>query len=144
MRNTKIIATLGPASDSPEMLGRLIDAGVNIFRLNMSHAPHDWTRRVVKDIREAAASRDLLIGILMDTQGPAIRTGDLPVPLKLKPGQRFVFTVRGERSEEEFSVDVNYADFVNDISVSDVVLVDNGAIQMKVLAKDGNKVECEV
>jgi pyruvate kinase len=144
MRNTKIIVTLGPASDSPEMLARLIEAGVNIFRLNMSHAPHDWTRRVVRDIREAAAARDAMVGILMDTQGPAIRTGDLPVPLDLKPGQKFTFTVRGAKSEEENSVDVNYADFINDISVSDTVLVDNGAIQMKVLAKKGNKVECEV
>jgi pyruvate kinase len=80
----------------------------------------------------------------MDTQGPAIRTGDLRVPLALKPGERFTLTVRGERSEEERSVDVNYADFINDISVGDIVLLDNGAIHMKVLAKAGNKVECEV
>ena len=144
MRKTKIIATLGPATDSPEMIGRLIDAGLNIVRLNMSHAPHDWVRRVVADIRAAAVARERLIGILMDTQGPAIRTGDLPAALKLLPGQKFTFTVRGARSEEINSVDVNYADFINDISVGDVVLVDNGAIQMKVLAKAGNKVECEV
>jgi pyruvate kinase len=80
----------------------------------------------------------------MDTQGPAIRTGDISSPLDLKPGQKFTLTVRGEKSEEEHSVDVNYENFVNDISVGDVVLVDNGAIEMKVLAKNGNKVECEV
>jgi len=51
LRRTKIIATLGPATDSADMIGRLMDAGVNIFRLNMSHAPHDWVRRVVADIR---------------------------------------------------------------------------------------------
>jgi pyruvate kinase len=143
-RKTKIIATLGPATDSAEMLGRLIDAGVNVFRLNMSHAPHDWVRRVVSDIRAAADSREKFIAIMMDTQGPAIRTGDLPVPLDLRPGQRFLLTVRGERSEEEHSVDVNYENFVNDISTGDTVLLDNGAIQMKVLTKAGNKVECEV
>lgn len=144
MRKTKIIATLGPATDSAEMLGRLIDAGLNIFRLNMSHATHDWTRRVVRDIRAAAKERQRSIGILMDTQGPAIRTGDLPVPLNLRPGERFTFTVRGAKSEEVNLVDVNYAEFVNDIRVGDTVLVDNGAIQMKVLAKTGNKVECEI
>jgi pyruvate kinase len=80
----------------------------------------------------------------MDTQGPAIRTGDLGVPLDLQPGQKFTLTVRGERDLEEHSVDVNYENFVNDISVGDVVLIDNGTIQMKVLAKNGNKVECEV
>ena len=144
MRKTKIIATLGTATDSPEMISRMIDAGMNIARLNMSHAPHDWVRRVVRDIRAAATARKVSVGIMIDTQGPAIRTGDLPVALDLKPGEKFTLTVRGERSEELHSVDVNYENFVNDISVGDVVLLDNGAIQMKVLAKSGNKVECEV
>lgn len=144
MRKTKIVATLGPATSSPQMIGALIDAGANVFRLNMSHAPHDWVRRVTQDIRAAAAERQRHIGIMMDTQGPAIRTGDLSMPLNLQPGQKFALTVRGERSEEERSVDVNYANFVNDISVGDTVLLDNGAIQMKVLSKSGNKVECEV
>lgn len=144
MRKTKIIATLGPATESAEMIGRLVDGGVNVFRLNMSHATHDWVRRVVADIRAAATTRHAHIGVMMDTQGPAIRTGDLGVPLDLQPGQKFTLTVRGEHSEEERSVDVNYANFVNDINVGDVVLIDNGAIEMKVLAKAGNKVECEV
>src|SRR6266853_1367918 len=143
-RKTKIIATLGPATESAAMIARLIEAGVNIFRLNMSHATHDWARRVTADIRSAAAARQRFIGIMMDTQGPAIRTGELRVPLDLQPGQKFTLTVRGERSEEERSVDVNYENFVNDINIGDVVLIDNGAIEMKVLAKSGNKVECEV
>ena len=144
VRRTKIISTLGPATDSAEMIGKLIDAGVNIFRLNMSHAPHDWVRRVVADIRAQSAARKKFTGIMMDTQGPAIRTGDIGSPLNLQPGQKFTLTVRGERDLEEHSVDVNYENFVNDINIDDVVLIDNGAIEMKVLAKDGNKVECEV
>ena len=144
LRRTKIVSTLGPATDSAEMIGKLMDAGVNVFRLNMSHAPHDWVRRVVGDIRAESATRKKFTGILMDTQGPAIRTGDIASPLDLKPGQKFTLTVRGEKSEEEHSVDVNYENFINDISVGDVVLLDNGAIEMKVLAKSGNKVECEV
>jgi pyruvate kinase len=143
-RKTKIIATLGPATESAEMIGRLIDAGVNVFRLNMSHALHDRVRRVVADIRATARARGQHTGIMLDTQGPAIRTGELSVPLDLQPGQKFTLTVRGERSEEEHSVDVNYSNFVNDIDVGDVVLIDNGAIEMKVLSKTGNKVECEV
>ncbi len=126
------------------MIGKLMDAGVNVFRLNMSHAPHDWVRRVVTDIRAESAKRTRFAGIMMDTQGPAIRTGDLGVPLDLQPGQKFTLTVRGERDLEQHSVDVNYENFINDINVGDVVLIDNGAIQMKVLAKNGNKVECEV
>ena len=144
MRKTRIIVTLGPATESPETIGKLIDAGMSIVRLNMSHATHDWVRRVVTDIRVAAKEREVAVGILMDTQGPAIRTGDLPVALDLQPGEKFVLTVRGEKSEEQHSVDVNYENFVNDISVGDVVLIDNGQIHMKVLAKHANKVECEV
>jgi pyruvate kinase len=144
MRKTKIIATLGPATDSPEMLGRLIDAGLNIFRLNMSHAPHDWTRRVVNDIRAAAAERQACVGILMDTQGPAIRTGDLPAPIPLRPGDKFTFTVRGATSTAANSTSVNYPEFIDDIQVGNTVLVDNGEMHMKVLSKSGNEVECEV
>ena len=144
LRRTKIVSTLGPATDSAEMIGKLMDAGVNVFRLNMSHAPHDWIRRVVGSIRAEAAARKIFAGIMMDTQGPAIRTGDIGVPLNLLPGQKFTLTVRGEHDLEEHSVDVNYENFVNDISVGDVVLIDNGTIEMKVLAKFGNKVECEV
>jgi pyruvate kinase len=144
VRKTKIIATLGPATDSPEMIGKLIDSGLNIVRVNMSHGTHEWVRRIVQDIRAAAAERGLRIGILMDTQGPAIRTGDLPAVLDLKPGQKFTLTVRGEKSEEEHSVDVNYENFINDISVGDTVLLDNGEIHMRVLAKFKNKIECEV
>src|SRR3954471_17626739 len=144
MRKTKIVATLGPATESPEMISKLIAAGVNVFRLNMSHGAHDWIRKIVAMIRGEARAQGSFVGIMMDTQGPAIRTGDLPAALDLKPGQKFTLTVRGEKSEEHHSVDVNYENFVNDISVGDTVLLDNGALQMKVLAKFQNKIECEV
>src|SRR5204862_6402763 len=77
-------------------------------------------------------------------QGRAIHTGDVPAAFDHKPGQIFTLTLRGELIEEQHSVDVNYENFIRDISVGDVVLLDNGAMQMKVLTKDGNKVECEV
>jgi pyruvate kinase len=144
VRKTKIISTLGPASETPEMLKALIEAGVNVFRLNMSHAPHEWVRAIVPRIRSVAKEVDKVVGILMDTQGPAIRTGDLKTKLNLEVGDTFEFTVRGEKSEEDYSVDVNYDGLIEDISVGDVVLVDNGVIHMKVLDKAGNKIRCEV
>lgn len=144
MRKTKIICTLGPASDSDVVIGDLILAGTNIFRLNMSHARHDWVRDVVKRIRRIATGLDVDCAILLDTQGPAIRTGDLSAKLNLKPGDVFEFTVRGAKSEEHYSVDVNYDGLVDDIHVGDVVLVDNGVIHMKVLEKNANRVKCQV
>ncbi len=126
------------------MLHALIEAGCNVFRLNMSHGTHDWVRQIVPRIRAVATSLDKIVGILMDTQGPAIRTGDLPTKLNLKPGDEFEFTVRGEQSEELHSVDVNYDGLIDDISIGDTVLVDNGVIHMKVLAKEGHRIRCRV
>lgn len=143
-RRTKIIVTLGPATSSPEMLSKLIDAGMDIARLNMSHAKPEDVRYAVEHIRRLSTEKDRRVGILMDTQGPAIRTGDLLDALDLSPGDRIALTVRGEVSEEEQSVDVNYEHLVDDISVDDIVLVDNGNIQLKVLEKRYNHLSCEV
>ena len=144
MRKTKIIATLGPATESPEMLRKMIEVGTDIFRLNMSHATHDWVRHIVGEIRAAAEDLGEMTAILMDTQGPAIRTGDVKTKIDLKPGEIFEFTIRGGQSVEQHSVDVNYDGLVDDISPGDVVLVDNGVIRMRVLEKFDNRIRCEV
>jgi pyruvate kinase len=144
MRKTKIISTLGPATESPEMLRELIITGVNIFRLNMSHASHDWVRKIVPTIREISKDLNRTIAILMDTQGPAIRTGDLPSKLDLKIGDTFTFTVRGHVSVEERSVDTNYDSLMDDIKIGDIVLVDNGVIEMMVKEKRNQELVCEV
>jgi pyruvate kinase len=143
-RRTRIIATLGPATESEEALLALMKAGANIFRLNMSHGSHDWVRKVVERIRRISAETNIPVSMLMDTQGPAIRTGDLQQALDLKPGDRFTFTVRGALDPEHHSVDVNYDDLVSDINVGDTVLVDNGVIHMRVLDKDERQIHCEV
>ncbi len=144
MRSTKIICTLGPATESPEKLREMILAGADVFRLNMSHARHEWVREVVRNIRKISAELGSVTAVLLDTQGPAIRTGDLKTALNLKPGDIFEFTVRGSRSVEQYSVDVNYDGLVDDISVGDTVLVDNGVMHMKVLEKNENRIRCEV
>jgi pyruvate kinase len=144
MRRTKIICTLGPATEKTETLRGLLDTGANIFRLNMSHAKHDWVRELVPRLRGIAAEMGRPIAILLDTQGPAIRTGELKSNLKLKPGDILEFTVRGAKSEEKYSVDVNYEGLVNDISVGDIVLVDNGVMRLLVLGKKRNRIRCQV
>ncbi len=143
-RRTKIIATLGPATNHPDTIARLLEAGVNVFRLNMSHATHEQARADTENIRAIAEKLGRNVAVLMDTQGPAIRTGELSTELNLEPGQVIALTVRGEQSEEYTSVDVNYDDLVNDINVGDVVVVDNGTIKLKVLKKKRNQLECEV
>jgi pyruvate kinase len=144
MRKTKIICTLGPATEKTETLRELLNAGANIFRLNMSHAKHDWVREIIPRVRRIAKEMECPLAILLDTQGPAIRTGELKSDLKLKPGDTLEFTVRGAKSEEKYSVDVNYDGLVKDISVGDVVLVDNGVMRLLVLEKKRNRIKCKV
>jgi pyruvate kinase len=143
-RRTKIVATLGPATDSDDMLTALLQAGVDVFRLNMSHARPDWVQAIVPRVRRLAEKQGRLVAVLLDTQGPAIRTGDLPEPLELKPGETFTFTVRGHRSDERLSVDVNYDGLVQDLHAGDTVLVDNGMMRMQVISTDEHRVVCRV
>ncbi len=151
LRRTKIIFTLGPATESEEMLEKMIRGGADIIRLNMAHAKHDWTRTVIRRIRAVSARIGRDVAVMMDIKGPEIRTGDLSVPLELKAGEIFDFTVKpgagsaaGQQGEEVRSVDVNYQDLVNDIKVGDTVLVDNGLLRLEVLTKDDARIRCRV
>lgn len=145
-RRTKIIATLGPATESEKDLTRLLHAGVDVVRLNMAHAKHDWTREVIRRIRQVSARSGREVAIMMDIKGPEIRTGDLDIPIELRPGEIFDFTIKPgtdrENSEEIRSVDVNYRNLVNDIHVGDTVLVDNGLIRLEVREKHDTHIRC--
>lgn len=150
-RRTKIIITLGPATESEAMLERLMRAGTDVIRLNMAHATHDWTRGIIRRIRAVSQRVGREVAIMMDIKGPEIRTGDLTVPIELKVGEIFDFTVkpgasaeRGGSAEEIRSVDVNYKDLVNDIAIGDEVLVDNGLLRLEVLAKSEAHIRCRV
>ncbi|MDP2138261.1 MAG: pyruvate kinase [Candidatus Didemnitutus sp.] len=147
-RRTKIIATLGPATESEEMLAKLIRAGVDVMRLNMAHAKHDWTRMIIQRIRAVSKDVGREVAIMMDIKGPEIRTGDLEVPIELQAGEIFDFTVKPEvdrdRGEEIRSVDVNYRNLVNDIRIGDTVLVDSGLIRLEVLEKNDAHIRCRV
>ena len=139
-RRTKIIFTLGPATEGEEMLEKMIRAGADIVRLNMAHARHDWTRAVIRRVRAISTRVGREVAVMMDIKGPEIRTGDLAAPIELRAGEIFDFTVKpgtGPGTGEEIrSVDVNYQNLVNDIRVGDTVLVDNGLLRLEVLAKD--------
>ena len=151
LRRTKIIFTLGPATESEAMLEKMFGAGADIVRLNMAHATHDWTRTVIRRIRAVSARVGRDVAIMMDIKGPEIRTGDLSAPIELKIGEIFDFTVRpgisgasGGGAEEIRSVDVNYQDLVNDIKLGDTVLVDNGLLRLEVLEKNEARIRCRV
>ncbi len=144
MRKTKIICTLGPATEKTETITKLIEKGADVFRLNMSHATHEWVRQIVPRVRRVARKVGRPVALLLDTQGPAIRTGDLKTNIQLKPGDILEFTVRGAQSTEPYSVDVNYPGFAEDVTVGDTILVDNGLIKLVVLKKGGDRVRTKV
>lgn len=143
-RHTKIVATLGPATESKEMLARLILAGVDILRLNMAHASHPWVDNAMWFIREASTEVGRHVGVMMDVKGPEIRTGAVASPLSLATGDQIEFHVEGAVPSAEIpSVSVNYPGLPADLEVGSVVLVDSGLIRMKVVAKDECRVRCE-
>src|SRR5438477_2916378 len=144
MRKTKIICTLGPATEKTETIRQLIARGADVFRLNMSHAPREWVREIVPRVRKLADELRRPIGILLDTQGPAIRTGPVKTPLELKKGDVLEFTVGHAKKTEKKSVEVNYDKFADDVNVGDTVLVDNGLIKLTVIEKKKNRVLCKV
>jgi pyruvate kinase len=144
MRKTKIICTLGPATEKIDVIRQLIAHGANVFRLNMSHASADWVQTIVPRIRQLADQLKRTVGILVDTQGPAIRTGPVKAPLELKKGDTLEFTVRGAKPTKKNSVSVNYDKFIDDIDTGEAVLVDNGLIKLKVVEKKKNRAICRV
>ena len=146
VRRTRLIATLGPATESLEAIHALVHAGADTFRLNMSHASHEWAREVSARVREAAADapRARTVGLLFALQGPSIRTGTLPQPFVLNEGDKVEFRHSGSEPDLPCSTTVNYTSLVNDVSVGDTLLVDNGTMIMKIEGVTDDRITCEV
>ncbi|CAL5185457.1 unnamed protein product [Lathyrus oleraceus] len=143
-RKTKIVCTIGPSTDTKEMIWKLAEAGMNVARLNMSHGDHASHQKVIDLVKEYnAQSKDNVIAIMLDTKGPEVRSGDLPQPINLATGQEFTFTIqRGVGTAD--CVSVNYDDFVNDVAEGDMILVDGGMMSLMVKSKTETLVKCEV
>ena len=144
MRKTKIICTIGPVSDSYDMLEKLANAGMNVARLNMSHGDHASHAKVIKAIRTLNRKLHHPIAILLDTQGPEIRTGDMAGELHLRAGDTISVVARGEEDVEASSIRINYDDLINDVNVGDIITVDNGLINLEVLSKAERVMQCKV
>ncbi|HEX7487460.1 MAG TPA: pyruvate kinase, partial [Anaeromyxobacteraceae bacterium] len=147
MRRAKIVATLGPASSDPETIQRLLAAGVDVARLNFSHGRLEDHAEVLDRIR--AASRRLVkaVAVLQDLQGPKIRTGRLKsgkVGVLLENGQEMVITTEGDFPGDEKLVCTTYRHLAEDVRPGDRLLVDDGLLELRVLATDGVRARCEV
>ena len=144
MRSTKIVATLGPATDGANVLERLFEAGVDVFRLNASHGNQDDHARRIQAVRQMSAERKRYVGILLDLQGPKIRLGTFKNgPCVLEDGGVFTITVEPVEGDCHIA-STTYPDFAHDVKAGDPVLIADGTVQLRVISSDGTSAKCEV
>ncbi|RPG31582.1 MAG: pyruvate kinase [Gammaproteobacteria bacterium TMED92] len=143
-RRTKIICTIGPATTSFEALKKLYEAGMNVVRLNMSHADHATSLKIINWVKTLNRQIPYPIPILLDTQGPEIRTGELANPMQLSTGDVVTLSVRDSEMVEQKSIQVNYNEIVDVVDVGGLITVDNGLMNFKVLQKKEHQLTCEV
>lgn len=143
-RKTKLIVTLGPATEKPETIGDLIDGGVNVFRLNMSHAKHEWAAQMAKYVRQESSKRGLHIAVLFDLTGPSIRTGEVEKNFELEEGDKVEFRKEGTEATIPISTTVNYPGMMQDVSEGNILVVDNGALLMHIDRTADDRIICDV
>lgn len=146
MRKTKIVCTIGPASESEEMLEKLMNAGMNVARLNFSHGSHEEHKARIDSIRKVSKKLGKTIGILLDTKGPEIRTHDMKDGLiVLEKGKEVIVSMsQVEGTPEKFSV--TYEDLINDVQIGSYILLDDGLVELQVkdINKDKGEVKCDI
>lgn len=132
-RRTKILATLGPASSSREMISKLYDAGADVFRINMSHTPHDSLREMVDTIRSVETENGRPIGILADLQGPKLRLGNFAdESIEVEPGHRITFDLDETPGTNE-RVHLPHPEILEALEVGHTIILDDGKVQLKVI-----------
>ncbi|CAN5303098.1 pyruvate kinase [soil metagenome] len=144
--HTKIIFTIGPASQEADTLRSLIAAGVDVCRLNMAHASPEWVRETVGQVRAISKEVGREIAVMMDIKGPEIRTRDVSEPIELRKDERFDFSTEETFVSEDGirGVTVNYSGLPSDVAIGDTVLIDSGLIHMEVLETTSTRVRCRV
>ena len=143
-RRTKIVCTIGPATTHYPVLERMAAAGMNTVRLNMSHADHATAEKIINWIRTLNRKVRHPISIMLDTQGPEIRTGDVSEPIDLEPGEVVTLSVRDPDEVETSSIHVNYRELAEIAQPGSRITVDNGLINFKVLEVKAKQLVCKV
>ncbi|MCY7008704.1 pyruvate kinase PykF [Fusobacterium simiae] len=144
MKKTKIVCTIGPVTESVETLKELLKRGMNVMRLNFSHGDYEEHGMRIKNFRQAMSETGIRGGLLLDTKGPEIRTMTLEngKDVSIKAGQKFTFTTDQSVVGNSQRVAVTYKDFAKDLKVGNMVLVDDGLLELDVVEINGNEVVC--
>lgn len=144
MKNTKIICTIGPASEKPEIIREMILAGMNVARLNFSHGSYENQDMKLRMVREAAQELGEPIAVLLDTKGPEIRLGTFKDgQAELKEGQTFVLTTKDIEGDEE-KASISYKNLPGDVKEGMSILIDDGLIEMQVVKITEDEIHCTV
>ena len=145
MRKTKIICTIGPASENPEILSQIIEAGMNVSRHNFSHGDHEEHAARINLVKELAKKHNKEIAVMLDTKGPEIRTGKFePKKVELQAGDKFTVHAGGDVVGNTEECSVTYAGLANDVKPGDTILIDDGLVGLTVESIEGNKIHCTV
>jgi len=142
---TKIIATIGPASIQKSVLKKMVLAGMDMVRINMSHGTHEQHKEIIVKARELSGETERPIGVMLDLRGPKIRTGRLKNggPIYLKRNTQIRITIKDIAGDEE-RISTTYKGLVSDVGIGDRILLDNGLIELKVIDKEKDCVVCKV
>src|SRR3989344_3200763 len=143
MRRTKIICTIGPASETPEMLEKLAKAGMNICRLNFSHGDYEEHLKRIKRINELNPRLYVPIAIMLDTQGPEIRLGIFKEKANLQDGAEIILTTRDVACDDKV-ISISYKKLPETITRGSFIYIADGTIELKVKEVQGTEVICEV
>ncbi|OEG00079.1 pyruvate kinase [Vulcanibacillus modesticaldus] len=143
-RKTKIVCTIGPASEEVAVLKKLIENGMNVARLNFSHGDYEEHGARINNIRQAAKETGKTVAILLDTKGPEIRTGVIGAPqVELKQGENIILTTE-EIIGDEHKISITYDGLPNDVSPGSTILIDDGLIGLEVLEIEENEIHCKI
>lgn len=147
MNRTKIIATIGPSTNNLDTIKSMHAAGMNVVRINMSHATHSSAKEIISLVRKVnkiQGDKYGPIAIMVDTQGPEIRTGESSSTLDLKVNQIVNLTVRDDQDVETSSIKINYKGLIDSVKKGSMITIDNGLINFKVLEKNKDNLKCRV
>ena len=147
-KRTKIVATIGPASDSVDMLVKLIEKGVNVFRLNFSHGDHSYHLENLNNIKEAIKITNKYVAVLQDISGPKIRVGDLQEPFELKQGDLLEFVkddiVGKKLDKNRYTLTINQKDILDKLNVGEYIYLYDGIIRAEIIKKEEAKVIAKI
>ncbi|MFA6089168.1 MAG: pyruvate kinase [Candidatus Woesearchaeota archaeon] len=143
-RKTKIVCTIGPSSNTPEMLEKMAEQGMDIARLNFSHGAHEDHLKIIEAIKKINETREIPIGIILDTKGPEIRTGKFKEPVILEAGNTVILTTEELEWCTKEKIYVNYKNLQNIVKKGSLVFIADGSVELKVEEVKGNEVVCKV